>query len=55
VSEISITRKQAGAHHKAKTSRRNAPISRGLVANLLSPEEEKRTIRASEVQIGNSG
>jgi len=54
MSEKSITRKQA-AHHKAKTSRRNAPISRGLLANSLSPEEEKRTIRASEVQIGNSG
>ena len=50
-------RQLAGAHHKAKTSRRNPAISLGpaLVANSLCRGQEKRTMRETEVQIGNSG
>jgi ATP-dependent Clp protease ATP-binding subunit ClpC len=38
-------------------SRRNPAISRGiaLVANSLCPVQERRTMRESDVQIGNSG
>ena len=53
-----IAWRQAGLVRRAKTSRRNpADLARSLppVANSLSPEQEKRTMRKPEVQIGNSG
>ena len=57
MSEKSIPRQQAGLVRRAKTSRRNPAISPGpaLVANSLCRGQEKRMIRESDVQIGNSG
>jgi hypothetical protein len=57
VSENSITRRQEGLVRRAKTSYRTPAISLGpaLVANSLCPGQEKRTMRESEGQLGNSG
>ena len=57
MSEKSIARPASEARQTAKTSFRNPAISLGpaLVANSLCPGQEKRTMRESEGQIGNSG
>ena len=46
-----------GARQTAKTSCRNPTTSLGLalVTNSLCPGQAKRTMRETEVQIGNSG
>jgi hypothetical protein len=46
-----------GARQTAKTSCRNPATSLGpsLVTNSLCPGQAKRTMRETEVQIGNSG